>query len=413
MSKKTMNQQLAEQLADQLDEQTSPFQQEGFRMPVNPTTGKNYRGMTAIQLAMMDKADPRWMTLRQASAAKWKIASGSKGTMISFAKTQDRVTLLDENGDPKLNSKKKPVTQLIKLEKPVLTNAFVFNAEQVEDIPTLAEYLEEKTAAKVTPAERLANLIEASGAQFEYGYPQLGYDQVDDQIFMPSREEMEGIDFAPSFEGAQLYGLALWTAHESRMNRELDSPVAEEMRAAVVSLMLGSEIGVGSYTEPKVSFRDWAQLLRDDPDALERIVTDAQYMTDYIRKLEPAREQKEAQSTRADRSLQVGDVIPYNNSEYEVMSKLKKNALQVQEKESGNRFKVSLGDGIYNSLVQAKLQMAKAPEQKQEAEQGIDHELDEDRSMQEEHEQELENENDFMPELNLEEGESRKGGMKR
>ena len=59
MSKK-LYEQIAEKLIEKLKEGTSPFQQpwsndQGFVLPYNPTTGKNYRGMNSLWLAMQDR----------------------------------------------------------------------------------------------------------------------------------------------------------------------------------------------------------------------------------------------------------------------------------------------------------------------------------------------------------------------
>lgn len=391
--KKTMNQQIAEQLIEQLEAGNSPFQQTGFKMPVNPTTGKNYRGMTALQLALLDKPDPRFMTLRQASNAKWKVAAGSKGILISFAKTQDRVTLLEENGDRKMNSKGKPVTQLIKLDKPVQTNAFVFNAEQIEDIPSLAEFLEERAARhSETGTERLGKIAEKAQEMS----PGLDLSGLPDQVIVQELAQHSGN--AMNGEGPAM------------------KPVAEEMRTAIASIMIGSQLGLEQAIVPDHDFGAWIELLTEEPEQLENIATQAQYIADDVMKLEPKREQQ--QGTREQRTLQVGDVIPYNDSEYEVVGKLKKNALQVQEKgteqEPGNRFRISPGDGIYNSLLQAKKEMVL--QQSQSAQKDITEGVDEDRSMQEEHELEEEHEQyqeqDDELVLNHDAAESRSAGRK-
>lgn len=379
-----MNEAVAQMLIDQLEAGTSPFQQAGFKMPVNPTTGKNYRGMTALQLALMDKADPRWMTLRQASNVKWKVEKGSKGTLINFAKTQDRVRLLDDEGNVKLNSKQKPMTQLIKLEKPVLTNAFVFNADQIEDIPALAEFLEERQARHSdTPSERLARIAEKA----QEALPELDLSDLPDLVMVQELAVASGT--AQAVEDAEV------------------NPAAEEMRTALASLIIVNQLDLPHDVAPDYDFGAWIELLTAEPEQLENIATQAQYMADDVLKLEVKREQQ--QSTRTDRTLQVGDVIPYNDTEYEVMGKLKRNALQVQEKESGNRFRVSPGDGIYNSLLQAKQQMqAHKPARDQELTEG----LDEDRSMYEEQAQEQEEENELDLVLNQEAGEGRSAGRK-
>src|ERR1700742_4745554 len=122
---KTTNEAVAARLAAQLEAGTSPFHQKTpFNLPVNPVTGKSYRGMTALLLGLQDRNDPRWMTLRQGSNNKWKVGKGWKRTLINCLKSSDRVQLLEENGDKKLNSRASPVNKLIKLEKPVETNAF-------------------------------------------------------------------------------------------------------------------------------------------------------------------------------------------------------------------------------------------------------------------------------------------------
>jgi antirestriction protein ArdC len=374
--KKSMNQQIAEDLVEQLEAGTSPFQQAGLKMPVNPTTGKTYRAMTALQLALLNKPDPRFMTLRQASNNKWKIETGSKGILINFAKTQDRVTLLDDEGNRKVNSKGKPMTQLIKLEKPIMTNAFVFNAEQVEDIPSLEEFLEERTSRHPeTPQERLAKIAEKL------------------------EELMPELELAGLAEGELLQVLAARSG-EALTEGPLPNPVAEEMRATMAAVFIADQLGLEDVVDPGLDFGEWMDLLTEQPDELEKIVTQAQYIADDVMKLAPKREQ--SLTSRADRVLQVGDVIPYNETEYEVLGKLKKNAMQVMEKESGNKFRVSPGDGIYNSLLQAKREMPKP-------EQALEQEVD--RSMQEEHEQEQEEENDIN--LVLEQDNERQNGLKR
>lgn len=382
--KKSMNEQIAEQLIAQLEAGTSPFQQTGFKMPVNPTTGKNYRGMTALQLALLDKADPRWMTLRQASNAKWKIEKGSKGTLINFQKTQDRVRLLDEDGNVKLNSKQKPMTQLIKLEKPVMTNAFVFNADQIEDIPALAEFLEERAARHPEKGtERLDKIAEKA----EEAVPEL---RVRELPFMALINEL-----------AEQSGLAL-------AEGVVENPVADEIRTAMASMLIADALGLDQELDPNVDVTEWIDLLKERPELLEGIVTQAQYVADDILKLEPKREQQ--QTSHADRTLQVGDQIPYNESTYEVVGKLKKNDLQVKESSTGNKFRVSPGDGIYNSLLQAKKQMQQAPQQSEQAGQDMSNGINEDRSPDEEHAQEQEDEMDLV--LNQDAAEGRSAGRK-
>jgi antirestriction protein ArdC len=416
---KTTNEAVAARLAAQLEAGTSPFHQKTpFNLPVNPVTGKSYRGMTALLLGLQDRNDPRWMTLRQASNNKWKVEKGSKGTLINFLKTTDRVQLLEENGDKKLNSRGNPVNKLIKLEKPVETNAFVFNAGQVEGIPSLDEYLAGKAEEnKMSAAERIADLIVESGAKITYVPDEEPfYDRELDEIMLPAKESYLDRGTPEAYAPAHIYELALWAGHESRMNLPHEDFDKESLRAGIATLLLSAEMGIPTFTDPQTRFENWAKIIKADPVVLEQAATDGQHIADYLSKFGQQREQKQAPINRqAERSLQVGDVIPYNNTEYEVTGRLKRKAMQVQEKESGNRFKIGPGDGIYNSLLQAKNNLAKQPLQNEQAEQ------EQDRSMEYEAEQELENEtgleqeqsNDLELVLNEDTGKGRSAGRKK
>ena len=49
--------------------------------PMNPVTGRSYRGINALALAMSPRAfgrDPRWMSYRQAAARGWQVRKGER-----------------------------------------------------------------------------------------------------------------------------------------------------------------------------------------------------------------------------------------------------------------------------------------------------------------------------------------------
>lgn len=430
MSKQS-NEMIAALLVEKIGLQQSPFDRVGFQMPLNPTTGKAYRGMNALFLAMQDRQDPRWMTLRQASNKNgWKIEKGSKGTLINFLKTTDRVTLLDENGKVQLNSRNNPKTELIKLENPVETQAHVFNAEQIEGIPPLAEYLADRNARlESTPEERLAKLVELSKAKIESTTGEPGYDPEERIIYMP---EPDDFGTPQEYQAALLYELTEFMGQEKELYDPMDVSAAENIRPSLAVLFLGSEIGVPAQLAPQIKLAEIEQVARQAPDELEAAANDAQYITDALYGLIGSREARQA--ARAEKTLQVGDIIDYNQKQYEVMGKLRANELQVMAKEkgedTGTRFKVTKGDGVYNSLLSAKnkaIQTQREQAQLEAQEQILGPEEEQDHSMQYEHEDEMEREideqtnrhyeqdDDDFPELELnqEQGENRNSGMKR
>jgi antirestriction protein ArdC len=417
------NEMIAGRLAELMEQQWSPFDRPGLPMPVNPTTGKAYRGMNALWLAMQDRQDPRWMTLRQASNLnQWKIKKESKGTLISFLKTTDRVQLLDENGRPQLNSRNKPKTDLIKLTIPVETQAYVFNAEQIEDIPSLEDYFADRQAsARLTPAEQLGKLVGLSQAKIENTSGEPGYDPAERIIYMP---EPDSFGTPQEHLAALLYELVKFAGHDKELYDPMDVSAAEQARPALAALFLGSEIGIQSQLAPQMNVEDVYRTAADAPQELEAAANDAQYITDYMTGLINSREMR--QGARQERFLQVGDQIDYNEKQYEVLGKMRGRDLQVEDKSNGNRFKVSPGDGIYSSLLGARneaLQQQRTQEQVAAQEQILGPDAELDNSIAHEHADELEQEaalgagteeeGDLELDLNPDKGENRSNSRKR
>lgn len=426
MSQKT-NETIAGRLAERLTNGESPFDEPGMRMPVNPTTGKAYRGMNALWLAMQDRNDPRWMTLKQASNRQgWKVEKGSTGTLISFLKTTDRVQLLDENGRPQLNTNNNPKTELIKLTEPVERQAYVFNGEQIEGIPSLQDFQAGRDAflARNEPGEQLAKLVELSGATVELTSGEPGYDPADRIIYMP---EPDVFGSPGQHQAALLYELVKFAGQDKDLYEPMDVTAAEQIRPALAALFLGSELGIPSQLAPQLDRQELLDVAANLPEELEKAANDAQYITDHLIGLESPRDRR--QNAAQERFLQVGDVIPYNDTKYEVASRLRNNALQIVDQSTGNRMKVSRNDGLYNSLLAArneslKTQRDQAKLEVQEQVLGPEEELD--NSMAYEHADELEQEqgqnrgtgpddedDDLDLDLNLDEAEGRKTGMGR
>ena len=72
--KKPFHEQVAEKLIEQLKAGTTPWQKPwqpgnpNSMFPVNPTTGKRYRGINAVYLMSHEHSDNRWMTYKQAQS---------------------------------------------------------------------------------------------------------------------------------------------------------------------------------------------------------------------------------------------------------------------------------------------------------------------------------------------------------
>jgi len=363
---KPLQEQIAEKLIAALEAGTSPFQKpwtddnsSGYTTPLNPTTGLNYRGMNAFWLAMQGHDDPRWMTFKQAAAHKWSVAKGAKATMITYVKKFDVRPVLDEKGKPVRTPEGRPVTEKIKLEKPMFINAFVFNAEQINGIPECRQVSSEKQAEQRWSAiERAEQIIGASEAVVKHGGNEAYYTPLRDRIRMPKKGQF---DSAAKYYATLLHELGHWSGHETRLNRDLTnrygSPgyAKEELRAEIASLMMGSELNIGhNFGQHAAYVGSWIKVLKDDPAELFRASADAQRITDYLMAFERKRERPlEPVNTAADQLLS-GDLIAYNDTVYQVLAGPAGKACYVRDNATGAKTRVRIQDGLYTSLLAAK-----------------------------------------------------------
>jgi hypothetical protein len=128
---------VADKLLSQLEAGTAVFQKlnpekpgVAFQTPFNPQTNKSYRGSNALWLTMQDYSDPRWLTMRQANMLEAQVPKGTKGTPISFIKDVEGVATPQK--------------------------AWVFNAEQLTNMPSLAESLQKLNEQKAAVAQQKA-----------------------------------------------------------------------------------------------------------------------------------------------------------------------------------------------------------------------------------------------------------------
>ena len=366
-NQKALHEQIAEKLVAALEAGTSPFQKpwtddnsSGYVTPMNPTTGKNYRGMNALWLAMQDKQDPRWMTLKQASFNNWSVEKGAKATLINFVKTTDLVPVTNEKGEKVLGENGKPKLQNVKLDKPIITTAWVFNGEQIKGIPEWkAAYTEKQASQQWSPIERAEQIFAASNAKLKHGGNDAFYNVTKDYIQLPKNEQF---DSAAKYYATLLHEVGHWTGHKDRLDRPMQGKFGseeyarEELRAEISSLMLGSELNIGHDFGQHAAYVDsWVKILKAEPFELHKAAADAQKIMDFMMDLEQKRDIKQSTAEKpAMTVLNKGDQIPYKNTEYKVEAILRGKVAQLQDLSNGNRFKLSPKDGLYSSLIDAK-----------------------------------------------------------
>jgi putative DNA primase/helicase len=298
---------VAEKLIGQLEQGTAPWQkpwEPGADLPINPVSGKRYRGINALHLMSEGRSDPRWLTYKQARAQDAQVRGGEKGTTIQYWKfTEERPREFD--GKPILNGRGEPVTQTIKLERPRVFFATVFNAEQIDGLPPLAPRKEHAW----DPLERAERILQASGAVIRHGERDAAYYRpLTDSIHLPDKSQFPD---AGAYYAVSLHELGHWTGHGRRLDRDLAHPFGsegyarEELRAEITSMILGNELGIGHDPQRHAAYvGSWIKALRDDPLEIFRAAADAEKMSGYVLGLE----QKQMQDLLPDQAAPLAEV---------------------------------------------------------------------------------------------------------
>lgn len=300
--KKPFHEVVAEKLIEQLKAGTAPWQkpwspgEPNAYLPMNPTTGKRYKGVNAIHLMAQGRSDARWMTYKQAAAEGAQVRKGEKGTPVQYWKFSEEQTKLDEQGKPVLDGEGKPVKENVMLERPRVFFATVFNAEQIDGLPPI----QQKTEQQWNAVERAEHILNASGAKITHAAGDRAfYRPSTDSITMPERGQFESAD---RYYATALHELGHWTGHPSRLDRDLSHPFGsegyakEELRAEIASMILGDELGIGHDPGQHVAYvGSWIKALQDDPLEVFRASADAEKIHDYVLAFEQKQVQEQTQ----------------------------------------------------------------------------------------------------------------------
>ncbi|TWI62547.1 antirestriction protein ArdC [Pseudoduganella lurida] len=285
-------QKVAEQLIRQLEQGTAPWQkpwqpgEPGAGLPVNASTGKRYQGINAIHLMSQGYEDDRWMTYKQAQSVGAQVRKGEKGTPVQYWKFSEERTKTDDNDRPVLDAEGRQVKETVRLPRPALFMATVFNAQQIDGLP--APQARPQPAWKAS--EQAEAILKGSGATFKSIERDAAfYTSRTDEIYMPSRDRFAT---ASQFYATALHELGHWTGHESRLDRDLSHPFGsegyarEELRAEIASMIVGGELGIGHDPGQHAAYvGSWIKALRDDPLEIFRAASDAEKINSYVKNL--------------------------------------------------------------------------------------------------------------------------------
>lgn len=308
-NKKPFHETVAENLIKQLEQGTAPWQRPwepgdaGSFVPFNPVTGNRYKGINALQLMSQERDDQRWLTYKQSGALGGQVRRGEKGTSIQYWKFTEEHIKKDEQGQPVLDEEGKPIKVTVKLERPRVFYATVFNAEQIDGLPPLVKKQQTWDAI-----ERAENILSASGAVINHNAGDRAfYRPSSDSIHLPEKGQFQSAD---KFYATALHELGHWSGARSRLDRDLSHPFGsegyakEELRAEIASMILGDELGIGHDPGQHAAYVGaWIKVLKDDPLEIFRAAADAERIQNYVLGLE----QKQVQDLLDNPNTLAGD----------------------------------------------------------------------------------------------------------
>uniref|UniRef100_UPI00037D0B02 ArdC family protein n=1 Tax=Kiloniella laminariae TaxID=454162 RepID=UPI00037D0B02 len=184
--KKNFRETVAEEMIRHLEAGTAPWQKPWVpgaynASPFNPTTGKPYRGINSYWLELSGYSDPRWMTYKQASDFDAQVNKGEKSTQIEYWQWTKELPLLDQDGKPVRDAEGKAQKQSVRLERPKVFYANVFNGDQITGLePYKAPEL------KFEPVVEAELILENSGVAIHHDQNDRAYyHRLTDDIHMP------------------------------------------------------------------------------------------------------------------------------------------------------------------------------------------------------------------------------------
>lgn len=299
-------QEVANRLIEQLKAGTAPWQKpwapgESWA-PRNPTSGRDYRGLNSIWLAMQGRADPRWMTFKQAAAMGAQVRKGEKGTLVQYWMWRTEEKVRDAAGNPVLDSEGRQLTTIVELERPRVLSSIVFNAEQIDGLPPLEQ---KPLAPEWERNARAEAIIAASPAPIRHVPGDRAYYLPSkDTITLPLQEQF--VD-GPRYYATALHEIGHSTGHPTRLNRDLAHPFGspgyarEELVAEIASLMLGEALQIGHDPGQHAAYTaSWIKALENDPSVIFKAAAQAEKVKEFVLGLERTQELTQAPAKAQD-----------------------------------------------------------------------------------------------------------------
>jgi antirestriction protein ArdC len=218
---------------------------------------------------------PRYLTFKQALELGGHVRKGERGTKVYFVKQLQIKESADDNSP----------TRLV----PMMRDYCVFNVAQCENLPDSVKAGKPLRVRNPDTRDDLADqFLRSTGADIREGHGEAFYVPSRDFISMPAFEAFKGADH---FYSVAFHELTHWTAHGSRLDRDLKNRfgsrnyAGEELIAELGAAFLCAEFGFDGDLRHAGYIGHWIELLKADTRAFFTACSKAQAAADYLRSL--------------------------------------------------------------------------------------------------------------------------------
>lgn len=289
--KPTIYERVTEQIIEQLEQGTVPWQKPWdayVGAPRNGASGRYYRGMNVFLLALAGQGSPWWFTPRQVNELGGHIRKGERVSWVHFfkpwtpkqAKGAEAVEVDETGRRPFLIVRAYRVVNLDQCEG---EGVDAFREKHRTELPERHDH------EPIAVCESLIlGMPQRPGIR--YGGPRAFYRPWTDTVFMPERDTFTTPE---GFYSVLFHELTHSTGHADRLNRKtvtdaqpFGSPSysREELVAEMGAAFLCATAGIQdpTLTNSAAYIQGWLKVLKSDPKALVIAGAQAQKAADFI-----------------------------------------------------------------------------------------------------------------------------------
>ena len=268
-----------DKIIEQLNNGTVPWRKPwtDAGVPKNIISGRNYRGINMMLLAMEGYEHNLFLSFKQVHDIGGKVKKGEKGLVVVYWNTvnakQDATAQNEENKEQKKNH--------------ILRFYYVFNIAQCENIPE--KYLpKERETNELPPCEAIVKSMPLC-PPIKHKENAAFYNFKEDFVNMPKKRSFKNDE---SYFSVLFHELVHSSGHESRLNRETIVQMAEfggeaysqeELVAEIGTCYLQSFAGItGEFQQSAAYIQGWLGKLKNDKRFIFQASKAAQKAVDYI-----------------------------------------------------------------------------------------------------------------------------------